>query len=808
MENNQLAQDIDAENITIAQETLLKEDFNKVTLNSPTLMPNAGGFLWNKNMMIQMNCRGYANAQFMQPESAKYSVGPAMDAKNFMQPEHQYYAHHPGRFFYVKDEANNELFSLPFEPCRKPLDKFNFTLSDNDISWQIEQDGLLFDIKLTLPKQGCYEIWTITVNNLSGRIRNISMYPAFSVGYKSWMNQSSYYNDKLNAVIADAITPYQKVEDYFVQKDFKDKTFLLAQTAPDSWTAELNSFEGIGGISFPDQVKTNELARTEAKYEVPVAVMQYRLKLAPGVTNQKSFVFGAAQDEQEIEQIRQQVFADNSNLSVLGDEYKEYHAQAKGVLSISYTDTEFCQFINHWLPRQIFYHGDVHRLTTDPQTRNLLQDSMGMSYINPEQARTSFLYAIAQQQSNGLMPDGILMHENAELKYINQVPHADHSVWLTICIKAYLDETNDKHFLNEMLPFSDNQTKQSVQKHLELAIDGLLAARDERGLSYIEQGDWCDPMNMVGYQGKGVSSWLTMATAWALECWLEILNSYSDSYDQDKLKHYQNLKIQLNNAINQYFWDGNWYARGITDNGVTFGISEDNEGKIYLNPQSWSLLCGAASMAKQYSMLNAVDKHLMTPFGVMMLAPAYTKMREDIGRISQKYPGVAENGSVYNHAAAFYAYALYQVGEYDQAYQVLRKMLPDETDAIQRGQLNVYIPNYYRGAYYQHTEHAGRSSHLFNTGTVSWVYRCLIEELAGLKGCKGDLIINPKLPADINEIKGRRLYLGKNINFSIVKAKIDQIKVWQNGILLEGNIIKTCNLTDNDKLTIQVPCNG
>ena len=30
------------------------------------------------------------------------------------------------------------------------------------------------------------------------------------------------------------------------------------------------------------------------------------------------------------------------------------------------------------------------------------------------------------------MPDGIILHEAAELKYINQVPHTDHCVWLPI----------------------------------------------------------------------------------------------------------------------------------------------------------------------------------------------------------------------------------------------------------------------------------------------------------------------------------------------------------------------------------------
>ncbi len=111
-------------------------------------------------------------------------------------------------------------------------------------------------------------------------------------------------------------------------------------------------------------------------------------------------------------------------------------------------------------------------------------------------------------------------------------------------------------------------------------------------------------------------------------------------------------------------------------------------------------------------------------------------MREDVGRVTQKYPGSAENGAVYNHAGVFYVYSLYTIGERDRAYKVLRQMLPgpDEADYVQRGQLPVYIPNYYRGAWHLHPRTAGRSSHLFNTGTISWVYRCFVEELFGLRG--------------------------------------------------------------------------
>ena len=120
---------------------------------------------------------------------------------------------------------------------------------------------------------------------------------------------------------------------------------------------------------------------------------------------------------------------------------RQLHGPGPRLLENPNPRPEFDNFVNHWLPRQVFYHGDVNRLTTDPQTRNYLQDNMGMSYLKPEVTRAALLYALSQQEPTGAMPDGILLAQGAELKYINQVPHTDHCVWLPVCLQAYLDET-------------------------------------------------------------------------------------------------------------------------------------------------------------------------------------------------------------------------------------------------------------------------------------------------------------------------------------------------------------------------------
>ena len=138
-----------------------------------------------------------------------------------------------------------------------------------------------------------------------------------------------------------------------------------------------------------------------------------------------------------------------------------------------------------------------------------------MGYLRPEVARAAFLHALSQQEPSGAMPDGILLTEGAELKYINQIPHTDHCVWLPICLRAYLDETGDDAILDAMVTDREGHAA-PVGERITRAMRWLLQARDPRGLSYIAQGDWCDPMNMVGWRGHGVSGWLTLATAYAL----------------------------------------------------------------------------------------------------------------------------------------------------------------------------------------------------------------------------------------------------------------------------------------------------
>ncbi|KAK5662471.1 hypothetical protein OQA88_8382 [Cercophora sp. LCS_1] len=786
--------------------TLLRPTQNgdRYELTSPTALPKAAGFLWNQRMMIQLTCRGFATAQFMQPEPAKYAHAPNIEAKTFMQPEQNYYAHHPGRFVYIKDDETGHLFSAPHEPVRAPADRFVFSVGKSDVAWCVESGGIRVEMTMGLPTHDVAELWTIKVSNVSShRLRRLSVTPYFPIGYMSWMNQSAEWNKDLIGVVASSVTPYQKATEYFKNKYLKDKTYFLCETQPDSWETNQATFEGEGGLHNPSALQEPRLGCGDARYETPTAAVQYRVALGPGEQREFRFLFGPAYDEAEIRSMRNRYLNKQAFIQT-ASEYAAYMERGRGCLRIETPDKDLDNFVNNWLPRQVYYHGDVNRLTTDPQTRNYLQDNMGMNYIKPSVSRQAFLTAVGQQEANGSMPDGILLAEGAELKYINQIPHTDHCVWLPVTLDVYLAETGDYGLLKEHVRTA-NGDNLTVFERFSRAMDWLLGARDYRGLSYIAQGDWCDPMNMVGYKGRGVSGWLTLATAYALRLWADVCDHEGRA---DLARRYRAGADECNIAVNKHLWDGDWFARGITDDDVVFGIKNDPEGRIWLNPQTFAILSGAANSEKIARILPQVDQQLSTPFGVQMFSPAYTKMREDVGRVTQKAIGSAENGAVYNHAGVFYIYSLYKLGgQQDRAYNLLRQLLPgpSEADYRQRGQLPIYIPNYYRGAWREFPRTAGRSSQLFNTGTVSWAYRCFIEGLCGLRGDRDGLVIRPQLPSAWNAIKVTREFRGATFQLDIRRGDVEDVTVKHGGRTLPEPRITNIKAGELYQLTVVIP---
>jgi cellobionic acid phosphorylase len=332
-------------------------------------------------------------------------------------------------------------------------------------------------------------------------------------------------------------------------------------------------------------------------------------------------------------------------------------------------------------------------------------------------------------------------------------------------------------------------------------LDWQLRDRTDRKLCRIGQGDWDDPLNMAGWKEKGESIWLTEALAIALDTWAQVAEQIGDD---GRAALYRQEADVSRRAINELAWDGAWYARGTTDEGRWFGTKEDSEGKVFLNAQSWAMMCGAAADPDRIAAcMKAVDEYLMTPSGPMTMGPAFTRMVEDIGKITQKTAGTSENGSVYCHAAMFYAYALFRVRQGEEGFRVLRSLLTggNSNPMCLSQQLPLYIPNYYRGAACGKT--MGRGSAMWGTGTVAWYYRTVVTELLGIRGEFEGLHIDPQLPKDWNEAKVWRRFRGAQYHIHIQKSPaVRKVEVTLNGQALPENFIPA--QTSGGEFSVQV----
>ena len=115
--------------------------------------------------------------------------------------------------------------------------------------------------------------------------------------------------------------------------------------------------------------------------------------------------------------------------------------------------------------------------------------------------------------------------------------------------------------------------------------------------------------------------------------------------------------------------------------------------------------------------------------------------------------------------------------------------------------------SYYRGAYLQHPRTAGRSSQLFNTGTVSWLYRCVLEGLFGLQGCTLGLQIKPQLPKAWKQARAERSF--RQALFKVHYERRNQeenLIVEVNGACLKDPVIE--NIQANHSYDVKVWIKG
>lgn len=427
--------------------------------------------------------------------------------------------------------------------------------------------------------------------------------------------------------------------------------------------------------------------------------------------------------------------------------------------------------------------------------RDIVQHGYGVSTFNPDRTRQILLEALKHQNANGMALRG--------WNPVDEKAYSDSALWLVFSLTSYLKESGDMDFVKQQVEFFD-QGSDTVLGHIERALDFLEENKGAHDLCLIKFGDWNDSLTAIGKEGRGESVWLSMAYAEALR---EMQGLYEE-LGRDKMKsRYEERYQHIREAVNKHAWDGDWYVRCFDDNGRPIGSSSNEQGKIFLNAQSWAMISGIADPERCESSIRSADKLLSTRMGYLLLAPTFMEPDDHIGRISCLEPGICENGTVYSHVNAWMVMGLLRAGKPDKAYETFKKITPGYPSPGADDPKQNMPPYVYANGYYgpDHRNNKFQMEFTWVTGSVAWYYNTLSREMLGIQPEYGGLRMDPRLPSKWESSSASRIFRGKTFEIEIKRSDVPSTEVILNGKPLSGNLVPLADCAEKNHVQVIIP---
>lgn len=216
------------------------------------------------------------------------------------------------------------------------------------------------------------------------------------------------------------------------------------------------------------------------------------------------------------------------------------------------------------------------------------------------------------------------------------------------------------------------------------------------------------------------------------------------------------VKISIEKVIEDLERKGNWIFEHIRENewlknkeGFEWfnGYYDDNckrlEGdhplgvRMTLTGQVFNIMGGIATDKKIKKITEAADRYLKDEsVGGYRLNTDFKEIKTDLGRAFGFAYGHKENGAMFSHMAIMYSNALYKQGFARKGYEVIESIYKHCTDF---GKSKVYpgIPEY--------INQRGRGMYHYLTGSASWLLLTMVNQVYGVRGKLGDLVLDPNL---------------------------------------------------------------
>lgn len=383
--------------------------------------------------------------------------------------------------------------------------------------------------------------------------------------------------------------------------------------------------------------------------------------------------------------------------------------------------------------------------------RDQLQDCLSLLYVNPQRVKECILLHASRQYEEGDVQHWWHPPENSGIRS----RYSDDLLWLVYVTWQYITATGDKQILRIKIPFIKSkildfgetdryETPEISCKAASLYEHCLLACKyatvyGEHGLPLMKGGDWNDGMNRVGIQGKGESVWLGWFLCYCLKA-MDKMSLLMRASETQRLSLQREAR-KLCESIENNAWDGAWYIRAFCDNGRILGSRHSNECIIDSIAQAWAVLSEEGNPERCKRALLSAEQHLADyEHGIIkLLTPPFSvDSVDDVGYIAAYPAGIRENGAQYTHAAVWLGRAFIRLGKdikddnlIEKGRKIIKAINPVNHTRTEL-EVSVYkIEPYAVAADIYSGANAGRGGWSWYTGSASWLYQTVLEDLLG-----------------------------------------------------------------------------
>jgi len=725
----------------------------------------------------------------------------------------------PGRYMYIHDKDSKDYWSASWQPVGKPLDTYKSVCRHGSAYTIIESEysNIKSDTTYFVPLEKDYEYWLCKLSNDSDRKRRLRLFT-----FVEYSNHWLLYQDIVNLQYSQYIIKMDCKDNIIEQginvnlppdnEDIVDEgtskyTFLgVAGAQVTGYDTDRQAFLGLyRDYANPIAVEKGECSQSVAIGDNGCGTLQIDIELDPGESTEFVVVMGIGNADSSGKKAVQEA----SDLNLVKTRFTElvsyWHSRLNSFI-VDTPDSDLNSMINMWSAynclitfawsraASLVYAGERDGYGY----RDTIQDILGIIHILPEEARERLeLMITGQASTGGAMPVvQFFDHRPGRMKAPDESEYrSDDCMWLFNTVPAYVKETGDIDFYNKILPYAD-KGEDTVLGHLKRAIGFNLERSGVRGLPCGLLADWNDCLEL-GHNGETV--FVALQLYYALGVYAEISELLNKPDESTWAKEHRQ---KLGKSIEEHAWDGAWYLRAYSEDGLVFGSHKNDEGSLWLNPQTWSVISGHADSERMEKILNVVHERLATDYGVMICDPPYTKEKLSVIRAVLFNKSMKENGAIFNHTQGWIVMAEAIRGNGTQAFSYYKSTMPAAyNNKADIREIEPYV--YSQSAHGKHSPRHGASRLPWLTGAAAWAYYAGLQYILGIRPEYNGITIDPCIPKEWEQLKIKRVFRGSFLNIEIHNPNrnekgIERIEI--NGEVIKGSFIHQDKLKETNMI--------